>query len=88
MASQFDNFKKCIKWSKSNDAWCGTFAVHRAPGFPGISVSLTALPEMKAHVAKSYICENLYKSVVRYCSDLRYNLDEFISRGLKEKQSK
>lgn len=83
---QYDNFKKCIKWSKSNEAWCGTFAVDKTPGYPGINVSLVALPAMKATAAKAYICENLYNSVVRYCGELRYDLDELIARGLKQKQ--
>lgn len=84
MTSQFENFKKNISWSKSNEAWCGTFAVRKNAATGGINLSVVALPAMKSKVAKPYICERLFEIATQKTTEWGLDLEALIQEGLKQ----
>lgn len=84
MTSQFENFKKSVRWSKSNEAWCGTFAVRKNATTGGINLSVVALPTMKSKIAKPYVCERLFEIATQKAAEWGLDLDALIQEGLKQ----
>lgn len=85
MADQFTEFKKCITWYKSQNAWCGSFSVERAGNFGGMSYSIQASPEQSIKTAKPEIAECLYNKVTALCKKYDFKLNDIIKQKLLAK---
>ena len=85
MADQFTEFKKCITWYKSQDAWCGLFDVEKTDNFKGICYSIQAYPRQSAKVAKPEIAERLFKRIVQICEENDIELNLIIKQKLLAK---
>ena len=85
MADQFTEFKKCITWYKSQDAWCGSFDVEKTDNFKGMRYSIQAYPRQSAKVAKSEIAERLFKRIVQICEENNIELKLVIKQNLLAK---
>ena len=85
MADQFTEFKKCITWYKSQNAWCGSFSVERAGNFGGKSYSMQASPEQSGKTAKPEIAECLYRRITAVCKEYGFELNDIIKKKLLAK---
>lgn len=85
MADQFTEFKKCITWYKSQNAWCGSFSVERTGNFGGMSYSIQASPEQSGKTAKPEIAERLYDRVTALCKEYGFELNDIIKQKLLAK---
>ena len=81
MADQFTDFKKCITWYKSQNAWCGSFSIERA----GKSYSIHASPGQSGRTAKPEIAECLYDKVTAVCKEYGFELNDIIKQKLLAK---
>ena len=80
MADQFTDFKKCITWYKTQNAWCGSFSVEG-----GKSYSMHASPEQSSKIAKPEIAECLYKRITAVCKEYGFELNDIIKQKLLAK---
>ena len=85
MADQFTDFKKCITWYKTQNAWCGSFSVERAGNFGGKSYSMQASPAQSSKTAKPEIAEYLYGKVIAVCKEYGLELNAIIKQKLLAK---
>ena len=85
MADQFTEFKKCITWYKSQNAWCGSFNVEKTDGFKGMCYSVQAGAEQPARIAKPEIAERLFKRVSDICAENGIELNLIIKKKLLAK---
>ena len=85
MADQFTEFKKCITWYKSQNAWCGSFDMEKTDDFKGICYSIQAYPGQSAKIAKPEVAERLFKRIVKICEDNNIELKLIIKQKLLAK---
>ena len=85
MADQFTEFKKCITWYKSQNAWCGLFDLEKTDNFKGMCYSIQALPMQSARVAKPEIAERLFERVSQICEENGIELNLIIKQKLLAK---
>lgn len=85
MADQFTEFKKCITWYKSQNAWCGCFNVDKFDDFKGMCYSVQAGPEQPARIAKPEIAERLFARVSDICEENGIELNVVIKQKLLAK---
>ena len=85
MTDQFTEFKKCITWYKSQDAWCGLFDVEKTDNFKGMRYSIQAYPRQSAKVAKPEIAERLFERVSQICEENDIELNLIIKKKLLAK---
>ena len=85
MADQFTEFKKCITWYKSQNAWCGLFDLKKTDNFKGMCYSIQALPMQSARVAKPEIAERLFERVSQICEENDIELNLIIKQKLLAK---
>ena len=85
MTDQFSEFKKCITWYKSQDAWCGSFDVEKTDNFKGMRYSIQADPKQSAKIAKPEIAERLFKRIVQICEENNIELKLVIKQNLLAK---
>ena len=85
MADQFTEFKKCITWSKFQNAWCGSFSIERTGNFRGMSYSMQASPEQSSKTAKPEIAEYLYGKITAICKEYGLELNAIIKQKLLAK---
>ena len=85
MADQFTEFKKCITWYKSQNAWCGVFDLEKTDNFKGMCYSIQALPMQSARVAKPEIAERLFERVSQICEENDIELNLIIKKKLLAK---
>ena len=88
MTDQFTEFKKCITWYKSQDAWCGLFDVEKTDNFKGMRYSIQAYPMQSAKVAKPEIAERLFKRIVQICEENNLELNLIIKQKLLAKDKR
>ena len=88
MTDQFTQFKKCITWYKSQDAWCGLFDVEKTDNFKGMRYSIQAYPRQSAKVAKPEIAERLFKRIVQICEENNLELNLIIKQKLLAKDKR
>lgn len=85
MADQFTEFKKCITWYKSQDAWCGSFDLEKTDNFKGMCYTIQAYPKQSAKIAKPEIAERLFKRIVQVCEENDIELKLIIKQKLLAK---
>ena len=85
MADQFTEFKKCITWYKTQNAWCGSFSIERTDNFRGMSYSMQAAPAQSSKTAKPEIAEYLYSKVIAICKEYGLELNAIIKQKLLAK---
>ena len=85
MTDQFTDFKKCITWSKFQNAWCGTFSIERTGSFRGMSYTMQASPAQSSKTAKPEIAECLYSKVTAICKEYGLELNAIIKQKLLAK---
>lgn len=85
MTDQFTDFKKCITWSKFQNAWCGTFSIERTGNFRGMSYTMQASPAQSSKTAKPEIAECLYSKVTAICKEYGLELNTIIKQKLLAK---
>ena len=85
MTDQFTAFKKCITWSKFQNAWCGTFSIERTGNFRGMSYTMQASPAQSSKTAKPEIAECLYSKVTANCKEYGLELNAIIKQKLLAK---
>ena len=85
MADQFTEFKKCITWYKSQNAWCGSFDIEKTNSFKGMCYSIQAGAEQPARIAKPEIAERLFKRVSDICAENGIELNLIIKKKLLAK---
>lgn len=85
MADQFTEFKKCITWYKSQNAWCGSFDLEKTDNFKGMCYSIQAGAEQPARIAKPEIAERLFKRVSDICAENGIELNLIIKQKLLAK---
>ena len=85
MADQFTEFKKCITWYKSQNAWCGSFDLGKTDNFKGMCYSIQALPMQSARVAKPEIAERLFERISQICAENGIELNLIIKQKLLAK---
>ena len=85
MTDQFTDFKKCITWSKFQNAWCGTFSIERTDNFRGMSYTMQASPAQSSKTAKPEIAECLYSKVTAICKEYGLELNAIIKQKLLAK---
>ena len=85
MTDQFTDFKKCITWSKFQNAWCGTFSIERTGNFRGMSYTMQASPAQSSKTAKPEIAECLYSKVTAICKEYGLELNAIIKQKLLAK---
>ena len=85
MADQFTDFKKCITWYKTQNAWCGSFSIERTDNFRGMSYSMQAAPAQSRKTAKPEIAEYLYGKVTAVCKEYGLELNAIIKQKLLAK---
>lgn len=85
MADQFTEFKKCITWYKSQDAWCGSFDLEKTDNFKGMCYTIQAYPKQSAKIAKPEIAERLFKRIVQVCEENDIELKLVIKQKLLAK---
>lgn len=85
MTDQFTDFKKCITWSKFQNAWCGSFSIERTGNFRGMSYSMQAAPAQPSKTAKPEIAEYLYDKVTAICKEYGLELNAIIKKKLLAK---
>ena len=85
MTDQFTEFKKCITWYKSQDAWCGSFDLEKTDNFKGMCYTIQAYPKQSAKIAKPEIAERLFKRIVQVCEENDIELKLIIKQKLLAK---
>lgn len=85
MTDQFTDFKKCITWSKFQNAWCGSFSIERTGNFRGMSYTMQASPAQSSKTAKPEIAERLYSKVTAVCKEYGLELNAIIKQKLLAK---
>ena len=85
MTDQFTDFKKCITWSKFQNAWCGTFSIERTGNFRGMSYTMQASPAQSSKTAKPEIAECLYRRITAVCKEYGFELNDIIKKKLLAK---
>lgn len=85
MADQFTEFKKCITWYKSQNAWCGSFDLEKTDNFKGMCYTIQAFPKQSAKIAKPEIAERLFKRIVQVCEENDIELKLIIKQKLLAK---
>ena len=85
MADQFTEFKKCITWYKSQNAWCGSFDLEKTYNFKGMCYTIQAYPKQSAKIAKPEIAERLFKRIVQVCEENDIELKLIIKQKLLAK---
>lgn len=85
MADQFAEFKKCITWYKSQNAWCGSFDLEKTDNFKGMCYNIQAGAEQPARIAKPEIAERLFKRVSDICAKNGIELNLIIKKKLLAK---
>ena len=85
MTDQFTDFKKCITWSKFQNAWCGSFSIERTGNFRGMSYTMQASPAQSSKTAKPEIAECLYSKVTAICKEYGLELNAIIKQKLLAK---
>ena len=85
MTDQFTEFKKCITWYKSQDAWCGSFDLEKTDNFKGMCYTIQAYPKQSAKIAKPEIAERLFKRIVQVCEENNIELKLIIKQKLLAK---
>ena len=85
MADQFAEFKKCLTWSKFQNARCGSFSIARTGNFRGMSYSMQAAPAQSSKTAKPEIAEYLYSKVTAVCKEYGLELNAIIKQKLLAK---
>lgn len=88
MADQFTEFKKCITWYKSQNAWCGSFNLEKTENFKGMHYSVQASPGQSAKIAKPEIAERLFKRIVQICEENNIELNLIIKQKLLAKSKR
>lgn len=88
MTDQFTEFKKCITWYKSQDAWCGSFDLEKTDNFKGMCYTIQAYPKQSAKIAKPEIAERLFKRIVQVCEENDIELKLVIKQKLLAKDKK
>lgn len=83
MTIKEEDFKRCVEWNKTFNAWSGTLHLpetgsHSVRGVPGRAVRL----------AKPEILEQLMLDVARYCFDHEIDLNAALKSALKRKAAK
>lgn len=88
MADQFTEFKKCITWYKSQNAWCGSFNLEKTENFKGMHYSVQTSPGQSAKIAKPEIAERLFKRIVQICEENNIELNLIIKQKLLAKSKR
>ena len=80
MTNQFQEFKKCIHWTRNFDGWCGSFG-YKNKGIQ-FCFSIQAEHGATAREAKASVSQMLYDKVAEYCLLKNLSMEEMIKSKL------